>query len=95
MSEAHKNNTVSDTRSFIHLSVKMVDRHNPARQGRYQVLSDDDAIECAASIVECCPQHGVFIGQGVTLEQECGVVAAQDYHSMGSAISAVRPVSAT
>lgn len=68
--EAHQNHTISDTRSFIQLSVKKLetdyDLHNTGGQGRHQLLSDDDAVKCVGILAEGYPQHIVVIDGGVT-----------------------------
>lgn len=66
--EENQKHTISDTRSFIQLSVKKLethyDLHNRGGQGRHPQLSDQDAFECANIVAEGYPQHNVVVVDG-------------------------------
>lgn len=72
--EQHEEHSISDTRSFIQLSVekleKSFDLHNAGGQGRRKLLSDADAMVCAAILGEGYMQQQVVIEGEVTREYE-------------------------
>ena len=84
--EQHPEHTISDTRSFIKLSVQKLETDyslfDRGGQGRPVLLTDDDAVKCAAIIAQGYMQHQVVLDQGVRREWEEG----KQYTSLSEAL---------
>ena len=70
----HPEHTISDTRSFIQLSVSKLEvshtLHDAVGHGRPKLLSDDDAVKCADIVAEGYMQQQVVTEEGVSHEYE-------------------------